>query len=152
MDPWYGNRFYSLSSNEAGQKAALNPKLPGRTHPMQTGLGFFIYKLTEIIKHVTPDMLVDLLKQVGAKWISIKISDGESKYNQIGGNDKVLLSYIDKLEAAKIMVGGWSYCYPSPTHKPNLEAAVIGERIQKLRLQFVDLDIEAEWKKANLYV
>ena len=82
---------------------------------MQTGLGFFIYRLTDIVKNVTPDMLVKLLIDIGASWVSFKISDGEKAYNQIGGNDKVLLSYIEKLEAAKILVGGWAYCYPSPT-------------------------------------
>ena len=117
---------------------------------MQKGLGFYIYKLSELIKYLDPDMLVNVLDQVGVNWISFKISDGESPYNQIGGNDKVLLSYIDALVEAKIMVGGWSYCYPAPTCKPNTEAYLIGERIEKLGLQFVDLDIEGEWKKPNL--
>jgi hypothetical protein len=117
---------------------------------MQKGLGFYIYRLSELVKYLSPDSLVTVLEQVGAKWVSFKISDGILSYNQIGGNDKVLLSYIEKLEEAKIMVGGWAYCYPAPTCKPNLEAAVIGERIEKLRLSFVDLDIEGEWKKPNV--
>jgi hypothetical protein len=117
---------------------------------MQIGLGFYIYKLSELVKYLDPDMLVDVLDQIGVNWISFKISDGEKAYNQIGGNDKLLLSYIDKLVEAKITVGGWAYCYPAPTCKPNLEASLIGERIEKLGLEFVDLDIEAEWKKPNL--
>jgi hypothetical protein len=117
---------------------------------MQKGLGFYVYKLSEIAKELTPAMLVDLLTQIGARWVSFKIADGEHAYNQIGGNDKIMLSYVSALEDARIAVGGWAYCYPSPGCRPNIEAALYGERIQKLRLEFLDLDIEGEWKKPNL--
>lgn len=114
------------------------------------GLGFFIWNLETIKKFLTPEQLADLLKQTRTGWVSIKIADGELPFNQIGGNDKVLLDYQEAISAAGVEWGGWAYAYPLPTSRANVEAGLYGERVQKLKLEHLMIDAEAEWKKTNL--
>lgn len=113
------------------------------------GLGFLIWRLDKIMGLYSPVQLADLLNKANVSWVSWKVSNGLNRYNQIGGNDKLLLSYIDALSAAGIESGGWSYVYPRPI-SPGGQAGVISERVQKLNLSHLLLDVEAEWKAGSI--
>jgi hypothetical protein len=123
------------------------------------GLGFFIWQMTTI-KKVVPDpaMLAELLKRAKINWVTIKVGDGQSYYNQIagenttGGNDKELLRWIDALKAAGIKVGGWWYLrpYSASAENPGVQPGMIGERIEKLELNHMFYDVEGEWKYTGL--
>lgn len=116
------------------------------------GLGFFIWQLDTIQDWYTPTQLAQLLGKAGVRWVSWKLAEGIYRYNQIGGNDKLLIEYMQELEAVGVYSGGWSYNYPE---KPGAQAGVIAERIAKFtnNLAHFDhwmVDIEGEWKKPNL--
>lgn len=113
------------------------------------GVGFLIWKI-EQLKPFTPAEIATKLADYGIRWVSIKISEGANRYNQVGGNDKILLDYMIAFEQAGLRVGGWSYVYPE---KPGAQAGVIAERVAKfsnhVKFDHVMLDVEKEWKQAN---
>jgi hypothetical protein len=114
--------------------------------------GYFIWQLEAISKLYTPAALATLLKQAKTGWVSWKISDGIKPVNQIGGNDKLLIEYMQALEAVGIENSGWSYVYPTYAGPAG---ALIGERVQKFqgnldKFDTVFLDVESEWKKNGL--
>lgn len=107
------------------------------------GLGFQIWKIAN-----TPvEAAIAALRRAGARWASIKVADGQGKYNQTGGNDKVLLDYIDKLRGAGFEVGGWQYVY-ADYPGPQGDAAM--ERIEKLSLDHFFVDVEHEWMQPDM--
>lgn len=108
------------------------------------GLGFLIWQMAEIKKHVTPAQLVDLCLQVGVKWLSIKITSGELPFND-GYAD-----YLSALRTAGIEIGGWPYCYPLPTSRPEVQADLYEKRIRDMQLSHLMLDVETEFKKPGL--
>ena len=85
--------------------------------------------------------IVSALKQADADWVAIKIADGIVPYNVENG-DKELKNVIDELKANGIQVGGWQFIYTSNRVKPGIQAAVAGERVQKLGLEFFMIDAE----------
>ena len=93
------------------------------------------------------EQVISLLKRAGARWVSIKTAEGEGTYNQPGGNDKILLSFIDALTEAGIEVGGWGYVYPT---RAGPQGGLASERIEKLGLAHWLIDAEGEWKKTGL--
>jgi len=116
------------------------------------GLGFFIWQLDTIMDFYNPVQLANLLKQARVEWVSWKLAEGIYPWNQIGGNDKILIEYMQALEAVGVASGGWSYNYPE---KPGAQSGLIAERIAKFsnNLTHFDhwmVDIEREWKKPNL--
>jgi hypothetical protein len=116
------------------------------------GLGFFIWQLETINDFYTPEALAQLLKQVGVRWVSWKLAEGIYPWNQVKGNDKQLIEYMQALEAVGIASGGWIYAYPE---KPGSQAGLIAERIAKFsnnlaRFDHWMVDVEGEWKKQNL--
>jgi len=116
------------------------------------GTGLFIWQLDTIQDHCTPEQLADKLKTTPVKWVSWKLAEGIYRYNQVGGNDQMLIAYMQALEAVGIVSGGWSYNYPE---KPGTQAGIIAERVAKFsnNLDHFDhwmLNIEGEWKKPNL--
>lgn len=108
------------------------------------GLGFLIWQMAEIKKHVTPAQLVDLCLQVGVKWLSCKVANGELLYNT-GYDD-----YFTALRSAGIEIGGWPYCYPYPPARPEVQADLYEKRIRDLQLSHLMLDVETEWKVPGL--
>lgn len=118
------------------------------------GLGFLIWQLNTIDNYLSPFQLTQLVRDVGIKWISWKISDGVDEYNQVGGNDKKLIEYMQAVELGGAVNGGWSYVYPHEIYFPGQGGAqpgLIAERIQKFsnnleKFDHVMLDVEAEWK------
>jgi hypothetical protein len=106
------------------------------------GLGFLIWNLADMPAEALD--LVALLRSLGARWVSIKLADGEYYYNQAGGNDKKLKPYIECLQANGIEVGGWGYNYPN---RPGPQGGRASERIQKLNLTHWLVDAEGEWKR-----
>lgn len=115
------------------------------------GLGFLIWRLDEIAKYLTPLQLVELCEDVGVKWLSVKIADGEIPVNKNAiGNDSLLLSYGQEVQAAGIEWGGWPYCYPYPPSRATVEAKLYDERVNTLGLEHLLYDAETEWKKPGL--
>ena len=108
------------------------------------GKGFMIWQLDRM---PPSQELVSLLKNVDIKWISIKIADYLTPYNQIGGSDKVLKYFVEKLQSAHIEVGGWHYIYPT---KCGPQGGLASERIEKLGLDHLLIDAEGEWKQEGL--
>ena len=115
------------------------------------GNGLFAWTLSKIAETHNPVQLASLLSMAKVRWVSWKVSDGIYRWNQIGGNDKLLIEYMQALEAVGIRSGGWSYCYPE---KPGTQAGIMAERVAKfsqhVAFDHLMIDIEKEWKKTNL--
>lgn len=114
------------------------------------GLGFFIWNLEQIQLHLSQAQLASFCLEHGIKWVSFKVANGSLPYNQFGGSDLFLISYIEALRNSGIEAGGWAYCYPLPICYPPHEAKLYCERITTLRLAHFMYDPEAEWKKPGL--
>lgn len=115
------------------------------------GNGIFIWQLETINDYHTPESLGAFLELNKIRWVSFKLANGIYRYNQVGGNDKLLIDYMVACEAHGVKVGGWSYNYPE---KAGAQAGVIGERVEKfsnaVKFDHWMVDIESEWKKPNL--
>lgn len=116
------------------------------------GLGFMIWKLSRIQKKFSPVSFASMCRDHGIRWLSWKCAEYDQPYNQVGGNDKVLIEYMQACEAAGIESGGWGYQYPD---KPGAQAGRIAERIAKYsgnlnRFGHWMINVEREWKKQNL--
>jgi len=111
------------------------------------GLGFYIYMLEwDGGQLPAPSVTARILKDVGAKWVSIKVADRDGAYNQIGGNDKILREYVNAIKDQDIEVGGWHYIYPE---NPGPQGARAAERIEKLGLEHLVINAEKEWKNVT---
>lgn len=104
------------------------------------GLGFMVWQLAAMPPVAE---LIPLLKAADCRWISIKVANGNVKYNVKGGNDKPLLAFIGALKDAGIEVGGWHYVYPE---FPGPQGDLAEERREKLGLAHLLVDAEVEWK------
>lgn len=86
----------------------------------------------------------------------VKVADGALAFNQVGGNDKHILNWIETIRAAGKEVEGWQYVY---SENPGPCGDRAEERRQKLGLNKFLVDAETEWnlpyganKKAKLYM
>lgn len=108
------------------------------------GFGFMVYQLPKL---PPPAQMLPVLRAMGVQWLSIKVADGTGTYNQTGGNDKILRDEnIAIYQAAGIRVGGWGYTYGV---QPGPEAARAAERIDKLNLDFWQINAEKEYRKTG---
>jgi hypothetical protein len=103
------------------------------------GLGFYIWQIEKL---PPVELVVATLRQVGAKWVSIKVQDGIFKFNNRDNNDKTLIAFMDVLRSAGIEVGGWGWIFPHPVLSPGAQAGLASERIQKLGLAHYLIDAE----------
>jgi hypothetical protein len=107
------------------------------------GLGFLIWQLAAMPADL--DGMGDTLSQLGVKWLSIKVADGSTAFNQDGGSDKRMLDFIAMMHAHGIAVGGWHYVYAG---NPGPQGDRGEERREKLKtLDHYLIDAEAEWNE-----
>lgn len=103
-----------------------------------------------------PAQLVKICHDYHISKVCVKIQNGLNRYNQVGqdgkwtGNDDYFKgSWIATLEAGDIEVHGWAFLYTLPT-SPGAQAGISGERVQKLGIRSLKLDIEEDggggWK------
>lgn len=110
------------------------------------GKGFLVWQLKTIMSYYPdPKAFAHFVKSLGVDWISFKVANYHYAYNQIGGNDKILLEYINALREQFISVGGWHWI---GSEQPGLQGDRAEERRQKLGLAHILIDAEGELKKA----
>lgn len=108
------------------------------------GVGWLIWKLSTIATYYPRgEDLGNYLKSLGFSWVSLKLANYTYRYNQIGGNDKFLLEYINGLKKF-VMVGGWHWNSPETA---GAQGDLAEERRQKLSLDHWLSDSEFPWKK-----
>jgi hypothetical protein len=117
--------------------------------------GMFVWKIKDCLP-VT--QLVQVCHTYHISSLCVKVADGLTRYNQVDqsgryiGNDSYLLgTWIATLEANGIEVHGWHFLYTLPT-SPGAQAGVSGERVQKLGIRSLKLDVEDDggggWKSS----
>lgn len=116
--------------------------------------GLFVWKIKDL---PPPAQLVEICKTYHISNLCVKVADGTARYNQVDqdgkpiGNDSYLKgTWIDTLEANGIHVHGWVFPYTLPAVSPGAQAGVAGERVQKLGIRSLKIDIEDDggggWK------
>ncbi len=91
--------------------------------------------------------------------LCVKVANGTFKSNQVDptgkeiGNDSYLLDgWIQPLKDAGIEIHGWHFIYTLPTASPGAQAGLSGERVQKLDLKSLKVDVEDDggggWKSS----
>jgi hypothetical protein len=110
--------------------------------PLQ-GKGFFIWKIPYCEKGDVK-AIAELAVQAGLSHILIKISDGIVDYN-VDRAAKVDLvpALVQELRMRNIAVWGWQYAYG---YSPTGEADKVVQRVQKLNLEGLIVNAEAEFK------
>jgi len=119
-----------------------------------TGKGFLVWKLTSVLPI---SRMITALKRADCSWVCIKVVNGllKSNFNEEIGFDPGLKEVIQQLKDAGFKVGGWAFIFTSNIAKPGPQAALLGERVQKLDLDFVMIDVEenqnvgALWKTGS---
>ena len=119
-----------------------------------TGKGFLIWKLADLLP---VKRIIDALNRADCSWVCIKVANGILEYNNKGDidGDKELKAIIQELKDAGFQVGGWTFIFTQNIAKLGLQAAKLGERVQKLGLEFVMVDAEevasvgAYWKSGS---
>lgn len=106
---------------------------------MLNGPGFMIWRLDQL---PSLEELAKFIEYYELKWITIKTLDDDLPYNQIGGNDKILLQYFTRL-AEICKVGMWQYVSGV---RPGPSGAAVGtwfQKFEKVGASFVFADVEA---------
>lgn len=106
------------------------------------GLGFLIWK----IKTILPiENVIQQWKNIGIRWVSIKLNDGIYPYNRIDatGNytrdDTYVKSLIERIKASGIEVGTWHFIYTKDT---KAQAQIISNTIRTFGLSHLLIDAE----------
>jgi len=110
--------------------------------PLQ-GKGYFIWKIPYCEKGDVK-AIAELAVQAGLSHILIKISDGIVDYNVDRPNKIDLVpALVQELRLRNIAVWGWQYVYG---YSPTGEADKVVQRVQKLNLDGLIVNAEAEFK------
>lgn len=117
------------------------------------GFGFMVWQLRYL--PADPATLLEIIKPMGVKWLTIKVADGTKTYNRItrygdpSDNDSYLKFYITELQDAGIKVRGWHWPYAKLP--ASLQGDTAAERSEKLDLDGFDIDIEGDWQDTAIY-